>query len=144
MKRIGIFFIVSLFLLSCNQKPQEQKNQNKEVKPNDIEVLYFHGKQRCKSCVAIELRTKDMLNMYFAQEMKEGKIAFKTVDFSLKENEPIADKYQIAFSSLLLVKHENEKETVKDLTDFGFSYAYKNPEMFMSGLKEEIDSLLKL
>jgi len=143
MKRTAFVLMAALFLLSCSNKKQEQTQVKEEIKQDGIEVLYFHGKQRCKSCVSIETRTKEMLNTYFAQEMKDGEIVFKAIDFSLKENESIADKYEIAFSSLLLVKHEKENETVKNLTDFGFSYAYKNPETFMKGLKEEIDNLLK-
>ncbi|OQA86306.1 MAG: hypothetical protein BWY27_01175 [Bacteroidetes bacterium ADurb.Bin234] len=143
MKRTVIFLMAALFLVSCSNKKQEQTQVKEEIQQDGIEVLYFHGKQRCKSCVSIELRTKEMLNTYFSQEMKKGKIIFKTIDFSLKENEPIADKYEIAWSSLLLIKHQNGDETVKNLTDFGFSYAYKNPETFMTGMKEEMDNLLK-
>ncbi|NLE04942.1 MAG: thioredoxin, partial [Crenarchaeota archaeon] len=139
MKRTVIFLMAALFLVSCSNKKQEQTQVKEEIQQDGIEVLYFHGKQRCKSCVSIELRTKEMLNTYFSQEMKKGKIIFKTIDFSLKENEPIADKYEIAWSSLLLIKHQNGDETVKNLTDFGFSYAYKNPETFIEGMKEEID-----
>lgn len=143
MKKTVFILMTALFLLSCSNKKQEQTQVKAEIQEDGIEVLYFHGKQRCKSCVSIELRTKEMLDTYFAQEMKEGKIVFREIDFSLTENEPIADKYEIAFSSLLLIKHQNGKETVKNLTDFGFSYAYKNPETFIEGMKEEMDLLLK-
>ena len=143
MKKTAFVLMTALFLLSCSNKKQEQTQVKEEIQQDGIEVLYFHGKQRCKSCVSIELRTKEMLDTYFAQEMKEGKIVFKAIDISLKENESIADKYEIAFSSLLVIKHQNGDETVKNLTDFGFSYAYKNPETFIEGMKEEIDALLK-
>ena len=143
MKKTAFVLMTALFLLSCSNKKQEQTQVKEEIQQDGIEVLYFHGKQRCKSCVSIELRTKEMLDTYFAQEMKEGKIVFKAIDISLTENEPIADKYEIAFSSLLVIKHQNGDETVKNLTDFGFSYAYKNPETFIEGMKEEIDALLK-
>ncbi len=143
MKKTALVLMAALFLLSCSNKKQEQTQVKAEIQADDIEVLYFHGKQRCKSCVSIELRTKEMLDTYFAQEMKDGKIVFKAIDISLKENESIADKYEIAWSSLLLIKHQNGDETVKNLTDFGFSYAYKNPETFIEGMKEEIDNLLK-
>ena len=143
MKKTAFVLMTALFLLSCSNKKQEQTQVKEEIQQDGIEVLYFHGTQRCKSCVSIELRTKEMLDTYFAQEMKEGKIVFKAIDISLTENEPIADKYEIAFSSLLVIKHQNGDETVKNLTDFGFSYAYKNPETFIEGMKEEIDALLK-
>ena len=143
MKKTVLMVMTALFLLSCSNKKQEQTKVKDEIQQDGIEVLYFHGKQRCKSCVSIELHTKEMLDTYFSQEMKDGRIVFKAIDISLKENESIADKYEIAFSSLLLVKHQNGEETVKNLTDFGFSYAYKNPETFIEGLKEELDVLLK-
>lgn len=143
MKRTVIFLMAALFLVSCSNKKQEQTQVKEEIQQDGIEVLYFHGKQRCKSCVSIELHTKEMLDTYFSQEMKDGRIVFKAIDISLKENESIADKYEIAWSSLLLIKHQNGEETVKNLTDFGFSYAYKNPETFMTGMKEEMDNLLK-
>lgn len=143
MKKTVLMVMTALFLLSCSNKKQEQTMVKDEIQQDGIEVLYFHGKQRCKSCVSIELHTKEMLDTYFSQEMKDGRIVFKAIDISLKENESIADKYEIAFSSLLLVKHQNGEETVKNLTDFGFSYAYKNPETFIEGLKEEMDVLLK-
>jgi uncharacterized lipoprotein NlpE involved in copper resistance len=143
MKKTVLMVMTALFLLSCSNKKQEQTKVKDEIQQDGIEVLYFHGKQRCKSCVSIELHTKEMLDTYFSQEMKDGRIVFKAIDISLKENESIADKHEIAFSSLLLVKHQNGEETVKNLTDFGFSYAYKNPETFIEGLKEEMDVLLK-
>lgn len=143
MKKTAILLMMTLFLLSCGNNKQEKAQVKEKIQQDGIEVLYFHGKQRCKTCVAVETRTKEVLTTYFTQEMKEGKIVFKEIDISIKENEAIADTYEIAFSSLLLVKHENGNETVKDLTDFGFSYAYKNSETFIQGMKEEIDALLK-
>lgn len=142
MKKSGLILILALFLASCGQTQEKTVQNQKEKQEDKIEVLYFHGKQRCKTCISIEERTKEILENNYAKEMKEGKIVFKEIDFSLKENEAIAEKYKIAWSSLLLIQWKEEKEKVKNLTDFAFSYAYKNPEVFVSGMKEEIDSLL--
>lgn len=38
-----------------------------------VEVLYFHGKQRCVTCKAIEKYTKEVINTHFASMMKKGK-----------------------------------------------------------------------
>ena len=47
-----------------------------------VEVLYFHGKQRCVTCKAIEKYTKEVVNADLAELVKNGKLRFKEVDIS--------------------------------------------------------------
>ena len=42
-----------------------------------VEVLYFHGKQRCTTCKAIEKYTKEVVNADLAELVKNGKLRFK-------------------------------------------------------------------
>ena len=100
---------------------------------------YFHGKQRCITCRAIEMLTKEVLDSDFAEAQKSGKLVFKIIDISQKENKAIAEKYEVAWSSLILNKGGN----VVNLTDMGFSYAKGQPEVFKAQLKEEITKLLQ-
>lgn len=51
-------------------------------------------------------QTKKLLNEDFAKELKDGRITFERIDISKSENEKIADKYRIAYSSLLIEKGE--------------------------------------
>lgn len=39
-----------------------------------VEVLYFHGKQRCATCMAIEQQAREVVEKDFANEQKSGKI----------------------------------------------------------------------
>ena len=36
---------------------KNEENKAEEIQPNRIEVLYFHGAQRCITCRAIEANT---------------------------------------------------------------------------------------
>ena len=42
--------------------------QAKNVKDR-VEILYFHGKQRCATCMAIEKNTKEAVMAQFAKEI---------------------------------------------------------------------------
>ena len=65
-----------------------------------VEVLYFHGKQRCATCMAIESNTNATMQKNFAEKMKKGKVVFKVMDISKNENEKMAEKYEVTWSAV--------------------------------------------
>ena len=83
-----------------------------------VEVLYFHGKQRCVTCIAIEKQTKAVIAENFAAQQKSGKVRYKEVDISTPEGKKLATKYKVSWSSLFVTKHKNGKTTKHDLTQF--------------------------
>ena len=102
-----------------------------------VEVLYFHGKQRCITCNAIEKLTREVVETNYAQLLKTGNIAFKVIDISTKEGEKIAEKYEVTWSSLYINQWKEGKETKNNMTDFGFSHAKGSPNKFKSGIKKK-------
>lgn len=108
-----------------------------------MEVLYFHGKQRCATCMAIESNTKAAMEESFADQIKKGEVVFKVIDISKKENEKIAEKYEVTWSSLFVVKYKNGQETSENMTEFAFGNARKSPDVFKSGLVKAVNKMLK-
>lgn len=141
MKKLLSLPIMLLLLISCTTTTEKPTIA---TPPEDgVEVIYFHGKQRCPGCVAIETLTKEVIENDFAEEVNDGKVVFHVIDFTKPENEAIAEKYEAAWSSLFVTQHKEGKETIHDMTEFGFSYAKGEPETFKQGLKEKIENLLK-
>ena len=95
MKRTLVLMMVSLILLACGEKSNAVtvKEQSGQVK-DFVEVLYFHGKQRCVTCRSIEQNTKELLESKFQRQMKVGKVVYRVIDISKKENARIAEKYE--------------------------------------------------
>lgn len=142
MKQLLLLLAICLTTLTaCAQN--KPSTTAKQTVGNSVEVLYFHGKQRCPTCRAIEANTKATLDSAFAKELKNGTIVYRIIDFSEPANEKIAAKYEVAWSSLILVKHSNGKEQVTDLTRFGFANARKASANFKKGLADELNKLLK-
>lgn len=148
MKKIILLIILAIISVACGSKGSQTKSQTTAatkavINPNRIEVLCFHGKQRCITCKNIEKYSKEVVENDFAKELKSGVIVFKVIDFSTKEGEAIADKYEISFSSLLVNKYTNGQESVNDMTEHGFATAKEQEAEFKTGLKEKINELLK-
>lgn len=127
-------FIVITFLgmVSCAGGASKDKAASNTVKPGTVEVLYFHGKQRCITCNSIERLTQQVVD-----SIANEKVVLRVIDISLPENEAVADKYEVAFASLILDKDG----TVVNLTEMGFANAKNHSEVFKSELTQAIDKL---
>ena len=131
-------------LLACGEKSNAVTVKEQSGKVKDfVEVLYFHGKQRCVTCRSIEQNTKELLESKFQRQMKEGKVVYRVIDISKTENAQIAEKYEVTWSSLFLVQHKNGKEKAENLTEFAFGHSRTQPEVFKKGLAEKINQALK-
>lgn len=119
-------------------KEKNEENKAEEIQPNRIEVLYFHGAQRCITCRAIEANTVALLDSLYSQEKANGKIIYKVVDISKKENEAIADKYEVTWSSLFVNGWKDGKENVNNMTEFSSPMR----EMHRTSLKRELKARL--
>ena len=143
MKRVLTFVVVSLMVLACGGRANTEEQKQGETERDHVEVLYFHGKQRCATCVAIERETTAVIEGQFADAVKSGAVEFRVIDIAKAENEAIADKYEITWSSLVIVKYKDGKEKVENLTPFAFANARSNPDVFRKALTEKIDQSLK-
>ena len=142
MKRIKqfLFLIALIILAACGSDAQIKE----DAPENGVEVLYFYGKQRCATCQAIEKETEALIDSQFADAVKSGKVRLRMIDITKSENEAIADKYEITWSSLVLAKYNNGKEeTSENLTQFAFANARSNPAQFKKELAAKINEMLK-
>lgn len=136
--------MLSLGLYACGGgNSKTQKNNDADNTKDRIEVLYFHGKQRCATCMAIEQRTRETLEEQFADEMKAGTLLYRVIDISQPENEALADKYEVTWSSLFVCRWKGGRETPENLTEFAFGNARTAPDAFKTGLAARIRELQK-
>ena len=108
-----------------------------------LEIYYFYSDHYCPSDEQIQLETKKVVESAFAKELEEGKIVLKNLNFMAPENQAIAEKFEIGWSSLIFNKKENGKEEVINLNDFAFTNVPSDPEKFKTGLEQKIKELLK-
>lgn len=134
MKRKLLFALMSLLALTALAQTRVRDH---------VEVMYFHGKQRCATCMAIEKYAREVVEKDFANEKKKGKVVFKIVDISTDEGKKIAKKYRVTWSSLFVNGWKAGKEKRNDMTQFAFKNARKNSDEFKRGVSGKIKELMK-
>ena len=144
MKRVILLLTICLGVFACgNSNAKGNKTADKQAEKDRVEVLYFHGKQRCATCMAIEKNAKAAVEAAFAEELKNGTVVFRTIDISKAENEAIADKYDVTWSSLIVSKWKGGKESKENLTEYAFANARTAPDTFKEGLVEKVKEMQK-
>lgn len=136
MKRLLILLVSLPLLWSCGG--QSGKQAAADSKSAEVEVLYFHGKQRCVTCKTIEKLAREVVEDSFGREVREGKVAFRVIDISSSDGAAEAEKYEVAWSSLLVVSGGK----AENLTSEGFKYAKSQPDLFKSRLEESVAAKL--
>ena len=132
-----LFFAILLSVFAFGQDKKAKSNKTK------IDIYYFHRTERCNTCMSIEENTNYVLENYFADELKDGTISFKSINFEGDADKEIIEKYEADGPSLFLTKVKKGKETTKNLTDFAFENSLYNAEKFNKGLRDNINKLLR-
>lgn len=147
MKKALFLLLSALALTACGSTSKNDQTvtnpEQAQTVPNGVEVLCFHGKQRCATCIAIERNAKLVTDSLLTLKKYQGKLKFRIIDITQKENEALADQYEVTWSSLILVGNQNGQETVDNLTEYAFRNARKSPDTFRTELTERINHLLQ-
>ncbi len=104
--------LMSTLLLSCGQSPTNQFITDSNAK---LEVLYFHSTDRCPACIAIENKTKKVIDEFNKTQKKNGVIKFKSLNFDEMVNKSLVNNNRLSYLTLLIIKADG---TITDFTNY--------------------------
>jgi len=139
MKATKLMFLllVAVSVSACNaQTPQDEKSSVADT--DELQVYYFHFTKRCATCNAVENEAKVALEMFYADQLKQGNIAFISLNLEEDDGKKMADQLKVSGQTLLLVKGDQ----MVNLTNEGFMNARTKPDKYHEILKSNIDKLL--
>lgn len=55
----------------------------------------------------------------------------------------MAEKYEVTWSSLFVVKYKRGQKTSENMTEFAFGNARKSPDVFKAGVVKAVNEMLK-
>lgn len=143
MEKLAIILVAALCFVACGNDSSNSTQNTvstaaaetvQQPAADKVSVLYFHGKQRCITCRAIEKCAREVV-----AGMDPSQVEMRVIDISDDANSEIVEKYEVAWSSLILERGEQST----DLTDMAFRYAKNNPEEVNTLLKGEITKMLE-
>jgi hypothetical protein len=134
-------YLLSILFIALYATGFSQQNKTQTVTAARVSVYFFHGTYRCSGCINAEKATLAVLNSVYKTQQDKGLIKFESVNIEENKYKELAEKYQVAWNTLLIVPEGNDKAKV-DLTEQAFAYG-TNPEGLKPYLTAAIDPLLK-
>ncbi|MDU1892815.1 MAG: nitrophenyl compound nitroreductase subunit ArsF family protein [Dysgonomonas sp.] len=139
MNKSILILLLAVFLIACGNKTENKQTesaaQEQTVVTADasvINVYYFHGKQRCKTCVAVgDLAKKTIEETYTGN----NKVKFIEIDTSDKQYEDLVNKYEVSWNALIITKGDDSI----DITEQAFANAVNNPTILSDLIKKEVN-----
>jgi len=78
--------------------------------PKDrVVAMYFHRTERCPTCRKMGSYSEEAVKTAFADEIKEGKVAFYYIDFQAAKNARYVNAYGITGPTLIVAKISDNK-----------------------------------
>lgn len=141
-KSISIGLLIVL-LTACSSNAQKNKEQSSEVMETKMQVAdvsavniyYFHGKRRCKTCIAVGNVTESTIKEFYADNSHVKFIEVKTDE---EQNATLVEKYEVTWNALIIAKGDNHIE----ITQQAFANAVGSPEKLAGLIKTEVDKRL--
>ena len=74
-------------------------------------AYYFHTNTRCSTCIKIEAYSKEAIEKGFSDELKNGTLEMRIVNYEQAENRHFIQDYKLVSKSLILVNMVDGKQT---------------------------------
>lgn len=115
-----------------------------EQAPHKVIAYYFHTNTRCSTCVKIEQYSHEAIEQGFPNELKNGTLEMRVVNYEQPENRHFIQDYKLVSKSLVLVNLTNGQQTrwtnlklVWQLTgrkDAFLNYVRKEVRSYLAGM----------
>jgi len=125
ISKIILLILLSLLAFACS-------NDNTKYI-----AYYFHPTARCQSCLNLESFMKELIET----EYIEDGFQFKEVNIDEEENEHYKKDFDLIFSSVIIVKLENDKQIKWKNLDSVWSYT-NDKGKFFNYAEEEIKNFM--
>ncbi len=135
---------------SAKSPPVTKRTEEKSTSPqpaqqvlkSKVVAYYFHGTRRCPTCLTIERYSREAVEQYFAKDVQEGRLEFRSLNTDEPENRHYIEDYQIAFQSLILTLLKDDIQTKwKNLPEVWLRV--RDKEKFFEYVKDEVEKFLR-
>jgi len=141
---ILLFIVIPVVMFSGCVSQGNSGNTSVNIDPNSnverVEVIHFHSTHQCYSCITLGNYTEEIVNTYFSNEVKNGRLTFSHINVDLPQNKEITEKYGATGSSLWIGVY-NDTGFYKE-EDFKVWYKVTDKEDFVNYTKSLIEKRL--
>ena len=114
MKRFSLLLLAAVVAVAAlvTANPSSAADAPKDR----IVAMYFHRTDRCPTCRKMGAYSEEAVKKAFAEQLKDGTVEFRNIDFQNPKNARLAKGYKIQGPALIVAKiADNRVATYKDL-----------------------------
>lgn len=109
--RAGLLAFVTISVITLIVKSLQRPPEPQSEPPHEgVALIYFYSNTRCAACQRIEDQAHHALTSGFPQELRAGKLHWRTMNYERFENMRLARRYQIAMPMVVVTRWENGDE----------------------------------
>jgi ABC-type Zn uptake system ZnuABC Zn-binding protein ZnuA len=144
MKNVVLALLLLVSVTACNNQ-SGKKTENKDAQTTAavatadtsvVNVYYFHGKQRCKTCIAVGDVAKETVEKAYAGN---NKVVFTEINTSEDAAKALVEKYEVTWNALIIARGSDNIEITKQ----AFATAVENPQSLETLIKDEVNKRLQ-
>ena len=111
-------------------------------KPKDrVVAMYFHRTERCPTCKKMGSYSEEAVKKGFANQLKQGTVAFYSIDFQAKKNAAFTKGYHVTGPALVIAKIRDNKVDKHKTLDEIWAKAGDKPA-FLKYVQENVRAYL--
>jgi len=81
------------------------------TEPTDKVIAYYlHGHRRCATCIKLEAYSKEAIETGFVEELEQGGLEWRVVNYDVEGNEHYIDTYQLYTKAVVLSRVSDGQE----------------------------------
>jgi hypothetical protein len=123
--------------------PVKTTTKTPPVLSNRVDVIYFHTKLRCVTCLCFEKQVTNLINKYYQSDIDSGRLIYRVLNVQEQQNVALAKKYVAVGSQLFINSVINDFDNIEDIQDIWSWDCVNNPSRFDVKIKSVIDAYLK-
>ena len=123
-------------------KATTEQGATPKADPDRVSVIYFHGNKRCPTCLGIQAAVEETMGEKFSQATDAGMLVFDVRNFEAEENAALAEKYNVAFSTLIVATQAGDTVLSWKNADKLWDYAHE-PAALKAYVTEQVSAALK-
>jgi len=113
-----------------------------EASTDRVVAMYFHRTQRCPTCLKMGSYSEEAVKSGFAQQVKDGKVEFRYIDFQDGKNAALTKGYKVGGPTLIVARVAGGKVAeYKNLTEIWTKV--RDKEAFVEYVRNNVKSYLK-
>ncbi len=118
------------------------------VQPTDLhstrlEIVYSHMNQRCPTCLCFEERINTVMDTYFTDQIRSGKLVYRVVNAQDPQNSSFIKKYKAVGSQLFINTVINGFDNIEDIQGIWDWNCRNDRSGFDLKVKQAIEQRLK-